>query len=113
MDFSDYHERIIRFLIEYLMEKGFKFISIIPGGFNECHDLALTYNFSLLNHEKGSCFHCDKSLTSKKQKMYNQQYNFVGFTDIFSGLKNWYESKLKSFVNRGGSVKPIDNISIP
>lgn len=71
MDISVYHERIIRFLVDDFMEKGFKYISIIPGGFNECHDLALQYNFSMLNHEKGSCFHCDKSLTSKKHRQYN------------------------------------------
>jgi hypothetical protein len=41
MDISDYHERILRFLVEDFQSKGFKYISIIPGGFSECHDIAL------------------------------------------------------------------------
>jgi len=41
LDISDYHERILRYLIEDFHQKGFKYVSIIPGGFSECHDIAL------------------------------------------------------------------------
>ena len=34
IDVVDYHERVIRFLIKDMREKGFRYISIIPGGFN-------------------------------------------------------------------------------
>ena len=51
LDIKDYHERILKFVIEEFQQKGFKYISLLPGGFEECHDLALSYGFSLLNHE--------------------------------------------------------------
>jgi len=32
-------------LIEDFQMKGFKYISVIPGGFKECHEIAQTHNF--------------------------------------------------------------------
>jgi len=60
LNIASYHETILRFLIEDFENKGFKYISIIPGGFHECHEIALKYNLQLLNHDKLQCYHCDK-----------------------------------------------------
>jgi hypothetical protein len=81
----------------------------MPGGFSECHDVALQYNFELYNHDSGNCYHCDKAGDSKG-KNYNQEFNLVGFSDIVSGIKNWYNvagTKLKSFVR--GPIRLLGN----
>ncbi|CDW77412.1 tbc1 domain family member related [Stylonychia lemnae] len=106
-DIKAYHESILRFLIEDFQLKGFKYISVIPGGFKECHEISQQYNFQILNHEKNKCFHCD-SKTDKLQ--YEQKYNINGFSDIFNGFKHWYDvanTKIKSFVK--GPIKMLGN----
>mmetsp|Transcript_23146 Transcript_23146/g.22622 ORF Transcript_23146/g.22622 Transcript_23146/m.22622 type:complete len:90 (+) Transcript_23146:214-483(+) len=73
LDIKDYHERILKFLIEEFQQKGFKYISMMPGGFEECHHKAITYGFSLLNHENPTqCYYCNKNNANKNGKqMYN------------------------------------------
>lgn len=41
LDIKDYHERILMFIIEEFQQKGFKYISIFPNGFNKCHDQSM------------------------------------------------------------------------
>ena len=59
---------------------------------------------------EGVCYHCNASNTSKglnKQK-YNQHFNLVGFSEILSGFKHWYDvanTKLRSFVK--GPIKML------
>jgi hypothetical protein len=37
-------------------------VSLIPGGFQECHELALRFpNFLLDNHDTSNCYHCRKA----------------------------------------------------
>lgn len=106
---KSYHESILRFLIEDFQLKGFKYISVIPGGFKECHEMSNLFNFQILNHEKSNCYYCD----SKGDKhSYDQQYNIA--SDIFSGFKHWYDvanTKLKSFVK--GPIKILGNNNQP
>ena len=52
LEIGAYHESILRFFIEDLHKKGFKHISMVPGGFQECHELALRFNFQLDNHKE-------------------------------------------------------------
>lgn len=59
LDIKDYHERILLFLIEEFLQKGFKYISIMPGGFEECHDKALQFGFQILSHDNSTCFYCN------------------------------------------------------
>ena len=59
LDISAYHESVLKYLIEDFLSKGYKYISVIPGGFKECHEQSLFYNFPLLNHGK-KCYHCNK-----------------------------------------------------
>lgn len=33
LNIKEYHERILMFLVEEFLEKGFKYISFLPGGF--------------------------------------------------------------------------------
>ena len=48
-----------RFLIDDFISKGFNKICFLPGGFEECHEIALQTNMDLVNHETSkSCFHC-------------------------------------------------------
>jgi hypothetical protein len=90
---------------------------MIPGGFEECHEKALQYGFQLVNHENttgmsSSCYHCNVKNSNNKdnKQLYNQEFNLVGFTDIISGFKHWYDvanTKLKSFVK--GPIKMLGN----
>jgi hypothetical protein len=96
LDIGAYHESILRFFIEDLQKKGFKHISMIPGGYSEIHELALRFNFSLVNHDPRNCYHCEKSRGEKREGekselLYNKQFSIVGLNDILSGFKNWYD----------------------
>ena len=70
---------------------------MIPGGYNEIHEIALRYNFSLVNHDPKNCFHCEKARGEKRddeeksELLYNKQFSIVGLNDILSGFKNWYD----------------------
>lgn len=58
LEIGAYHESILRFLIEDFQKKGFKYISVLPGGFQEIHEIALRYTFPLVDH-MSSCYHCE------------------------------------------------------
>jgi len=48
------------------------------------------------------------SASQNGEQIYNQQFNLVGFSDILSGFKHWYDvanTKLKSFVK--GPIKML------
>lgn len=72
LEIGAYHESILRFLIEDFQKKGFKYISVVPGGFQEIHEIALRYNFPLVDHDK-NCYHCDQTKESlqSKSEVYN------------------------------------------
>jgi hypothetical protein len=59
LEIGAYHESILRFLVEDFQKKGFKYISVVPGGFQEIHELALRYNFPLVDHDTVTCYHCE------------------------------------------------------
>lgn len=58
LEIGAYHESILRFLIEDFQKKGFKYISVVPGGFQEIHEIAIRYNFPLVDHQN-VCYHCE------------------------------------------------------
>jgi|LauGreDrversion4_2_1035121.scaffolds.fasta_scaffold471538_2 hypothetical protein len=86
---------------------------MIPGGYCEIHEIALRYNFSLVNHDSKNCYHCEKSRvdkrdTDKSELMYNKQFSIVGLNDILSGFKNWYDLanlKIQNLVKGGNDNK--------
>ena len=86
---------------------------MIPGGYSELHELALRYNFSLVNHDPRNCYHCEKSRGEKRDGeksdlMYNKQFSIVGLNDILSGFKNWYDFanlKIQNLVKGGAGDK--------
>ena len=47
-----FHECVLRFLITELIKQGFKYVSTLPGGFQQVHDLSHVYGFQLINHEE-------------------------------------------------------------
>lgn len=46
-----FHEAVLKFLSVELVKYGFKYVSTLPGGFQQVHDLALRYGFQLINHD--------------------------------------------------------------
>ena len=58
LDIDEFHERILKYLIEEMVRKGFKYVSYARGGFQEAHDLALASSFTIDGHSDSSCFHC-------------------------------------------------------
>jgi|TARA_B110000285_G_C15106689_1_gene608440 hypothetical protein len=36
-DIKEYHERVLRCVIEIFYKERMKYISFLPGGFEECH----------------------------------------------------------------------------
>jgi len=37
---KEFHERVLGFLIQDFQKKGFAYVSTLPGGFQQCHDLS-------------------------------------------------------------------------
>ena len=37
INIKEFHEKVLKFLIEMFYRENFKFISFLPGGFEECH----------------------------------------------------------------------------
>lgn len=65
---KQFHAQIMRLIIENLLEKGFKHVSVLPEGYQECHDLALQNDLDLVGHSNSvpltqikqfhQCYHC-------------------------------------------------------
>ena len=85
MDIEEFHERIIKFLVEEFVRRGFKYVSHIEGGFEDCHAVAMTNQIPLVVH-KEPCYLCLKANNRKLlQSKYAERYNLNGFNNIFSG----------------------------
>jgi hypothetical protein len=59
MDIRAYHESVLKYVVDDFLAKGFKYISVLPGGFKECHDVAQLYQFQI-HQKEAPCYHCDK-----------------------------------------------------
>ena len=117
LDIEDFHERILKYLVEEFVRRGFKFVTHFQGGFEQCHRVALHHRIQLVVH-LDPCYHCLKDDSSEKakfkqQSIYSDEYNLTGFKDIFSGFKVLYDmaSQIKSFVKTpikflGNTVPP-------
>ena len=47
-------------LLQAFLMKGFSFLSIIEGGYEQCHHFALRHNITIENHDKNKCVPCQK-----------------------------------------------------
>ena len=52
LSIREFHEYVLQFLIADFVKKGFKYVSYLPGGFQQVHDMAKIYGFQLMNHQK-------------------------------------------------------------
>lgn len=37
MNIKEFHEKVLKFIIEMFYRENFKYISFLPGGFEQCH----------------------------------------------------------------------------
>lgn len=90
-------------LIKNFIEKGFKFVSFVFGGFKNIHDESLIFNIPLINHDE-TCFICRK----KSQK--SQKYGFM--TKLFSKPKKDKNKQAKKGSFRNSKNFIINNREI-
>ena len=69
LDISNYHEKILRLVVEDFVRRGFKYVSCLPGGFKECHDACTQLGLQMHNHDKPSeCYHCNETVQKGTQR---------------------------------------------
>ena len=93
LDIEEFHERILKYLVDEFIKRGFKYVSHLQGGFEECHRISTKLTIPLVVHGD-PCYHCLKArnLKSKlKNSIYGEEFNLTGFKDIFSGFKVLYD----------------------
>ena len=56
-------------LLQDFYVKGFPYISVVQGGYEACHDLAISLNCELEGHLESTCHVCHPELSVKKQFM--------------------------------------------
>lgn len=82
-DIREHHERVLQCVIEIFYKERTKYISFLPGGFEECHRFISQQNMNILSdknlddedcflqfiepHEPFNCYHCAHSLDSDPQ----------------------------------------------
>ena len=49
-----FHEYVLRFLVVELIRQGFRYVSTLPTGFQQVHDLAQIFGFQLIDHEENT-----------------------------------------------------------
>jgi hypothetical protein len=69
---NDIEQNMIENLLQVFLMKGFPFISVLQGGFDKVHDLALELYIKLENHDKPTCPLCiqDRKKSDSKSKSF-------------------------------------------
>lgn len=62
-----FHEYVLRFLVVELIRQGFKYVSTLPTGFQQVHDLAQIFGFQLIDHEDNTDIN-DPARKTKEQE---------------------------------------------
>lgn len=69
-------------LLQAFLIKGFPFISVADGGFEQCHDLAEYFGLTIENHNKKKCFSCIRGRPRfseiMKNKIKDAKQTFIG-----------------------------------
>ena len=79
-----FHEYVLRFLVVELLRQGFKFVSTLPSGFQQVHDLARQYGFLLIDHEEND------GNTPVRQEQTEQESESPIDTPILVSLQSCY-----------------------
>ena len=58
---------MLRFLVVELIRQGFKYVSTLPTGFQQVHDLAQIFGFQLIDHEDNTDIN-DPTRKTKEQE---------------------------------------------
>lgn len=65
---EEYEQRVLDYLLDILVLKGFPKVSIIEGGYLRCHQLAMHFNLKLENHSSKTCKLCSNNSKTAKAK---------------------------------------------
>lgn len=49
LDIRDFHDKVLKFIIEMFYRESFKYISFLPGGFEQCHQFIKQENATILH----------------------------------------------------------------
>ncbi|KRX10617.1 Rab-GTPase-TBC domain [Pseudocohnilembus persalinus] len=98
-------QNIVKMLAEDFQKSNFQKISILEGGFKECHDFLLSLNIQMTGHIKSKCQICNS--VGKEEKT-NSLFDF--FANVFTFKENKQQGQLvkKSDIQRP-SFKPGAN----
>lgn len=58
---TDKTQMVIENLLQAFLVKGFPYVSLVEGGFEKCHDFAMSFNLQLDNHIEKECQICNPS----------------------------------------------------
>ena len=47
MNIQEFHDKVLRTIIEIFYKENFKYISFLPGGFEICHDFIEKQNYQI------------------------------------------------------------------
>ena len=49
MNIKEFHDKVLKFIIEMFYRENFKYISFLPGGFEQCHRFIKEENALILH----------------------------------------------------------------
>ena len=114
-----FHEYVLRFMTSELIKQGFKYVSTLPAGFQQVHDLAQVFGFQLIDH--GDQHAAEAKLISQQNEQEDMPIDCpitVSLTNCYHCLtsrnrKRTLEHQNSMVVKKYGSmVNTLDNSSL-
>jgi hypothetical protein len=97
---GDSEQKMLESLLLDFYFKGFPYISIVDGGYQACHNMAITLACELENHAPNGCQICRAELSTKQKfkQIGNQVIGNLGSVLKFAGnsLLTWAAQRTKS-----------------
>lgn len=115
---------LIEHLLKDFLAKGFPYISLVQGGYEECHDLALRLGCELDDHDKNYCLPCNpgglavssfvkKSFSSIQKKIFGGAKKVGKYAKkMISGEKEKDEEKEKPKEAEAELSEPLNDQSL-
>lgn len=112
-----FHAQVIQIVADTLAMRGFKYVSVLPEGFQVCHDFVIHSDFELLYHKKSlaqdKCYHCGctQETLSKSRKMYQSMKYLSPETGSKSPNKHNETFNLMYFTNLLPSFEQVASVA--
>ena len=104
-------QEMIENLLQAFLIKGFPYISVVDGGYEQCHEFIEYFGLELMNHNKKKCLVCAKGRPSytdmMKDKLKEMKQTFMG-----GRTKEIVEEKKRSKSTDQDNINTEFNITI-